>query len=191
MAMGRWAALFLALACAACAGQQAMSGKAPAWPPFASAPAMPAPVEAVAPASASQAEASAAGGPELFACADGGRLELQIAADRGSAVARWDDGAALALSRADENGQMSFAGGRAVLLRAGPRAAWRPAASIVVAPGDTLSKLALSLYGDMSRAGEIAAANADAVRDPNRIYVGQVLRLPAGERVCRRVGGPI
>jgi nucleoid-associated protein YgaU len=49
----------------------------------------------------------------------------------------------------------------------------------VVAPKETLFSLARSYYSDQRRWKEIYAANADTIgSDPNRIYVGQKLRIP-------------
>lgn len=45
-----------------------------------------------------------------------------------------------------------------------------------VKPGDTLSKLAIQFYGDMSRWPQIAAANG--IENPNLIRVGQQLNIP-------------
>jgi nucleoid-associated protein YgaU len=47
-----------------------------------------------------------------------------------------------------------------------------------VQKGDTLSKIAKQLYGDAALYPRIYAANRDAVTDPNRIEVGQKLRIP-------------
>ncbi len=47
-----------------------------------------------------------------------------------------------------------------------------------VQSGDTLSGIALALFGDASRWPEIFEANRDHVSNPNMIYVGQVLKIP-------------
>lgn len=47
-----------------------------------------------------------------------------------------------------------------------------------VKAGDSLSKIALALYGNMSRWPEIYAANRDQISDPNLIYPGQRLLIP-------------
>jgi nucleoid-associated protein YgaU len=47
-----------------------------------------------------------------------------------------------------------------------------------VQAGDTLGKIAQSLYGDGSRWPEIYEANKDTIADPNRIEVGQELKIP-------------
>ena len=53
------------------------------------------------------------------------------------------------------------------------------AKTYVVKPGDTLWKIAKNALGSGFRWGELFALNADQVKNPRMIYVGQVLRLPA------------
>ncbi len=48
----------------------------------------------------------------------------------------------------------------------------------VVKSGDSLSKIAQDLYGNMSRWPEIFEANKDKISNPNLIYPGQELRIP-------------
>ena len=48
----------------------------------------------------------------------------------------------------------------------------------VVQPGDSLSKIAKEVLGDMSRWQEIFEANKDQIKDPNLIQVGQKLIIP-------------
>jgi len=52
------------------------------------------------------------------------------------------------------------------------------ARTYTVAAGDNLSKIAKHLYGDANRWNEIFEANKDTIGNPDRIKVGQVLRLP-------------
>lgn len=47
-----------------------------------------------------------------------------------------------------------------------------------VQPGDTLSKIAGEFYGSASKYPAIFEANKPMVTDPDRIYPGQVLRIP-------------
>lgn len=51
-------------------------------------------------------------------------------------------------------------------------------ATYTVKPGDTLSKIALTVMGDITRWPEISRANA--MRPPYLIYPGQALRIPDG-----------
>ncbi len=47
-----------------------------------------------------------------------------------------------------------------------------------VASGDTLSKIAKRFYGDANSYQKIFQANTDQLKDPDKINVGQVLKLP-------------
>ena len=47
-----------------------------------------------------------------------------------------------------------------------------------VQQGDSLSKIALKYLGDMKRYPEIFDANPGVIKDPDKIYIGQVLRIP-------------
>ena len=47
-----------------------------------------------------------------------------------------------------------------------------------VQPGDSLSKIAKELYGDAKKYPVIFEANQPMLSDPDKIYPGQVLRIP-------------
>lgn len=47
-----------------------------------------------------------------------------------------------------------------------------------VVSGDSLSKIAKTYYGDMMRYNEIFEANKPMLEHPDKIYPGQVLRIP-------------
>jgi nucleoid-associated protein YgaU len=47
-----------------------------------------------------------------------------------------------------------------------------------VAKGDTLSKIAKQHYGDANKWKKIFEANKDILKDPDRIFPGQVLKIP-------------
>ena len=47
-----------------------------------------------------------------------------------------------------------------------------------VASGDTLSKIAKAQYGDPNQYMKIFEANKPMLKDPDKIYPGQVLRIP-------------
>ena len=47
-----------------------------------------------------------------------------------------------------------------------------------VAKGDTLSKISKEMYGDPNKYPQIFEANKPMLKDPDRIYPGQVLRIP-------------
>ncbi len=50
-----------------------------------------------------------------------------------------------------------------------------------VKSGDTLSKIAKEMYGEASKYPQIFEANKPMLRDPDKIYPGQVLRVPPEE----------
>lgn len=54
----------------------------------------------------------------------------------------------------------------------------QPAPMYVIRPGDSLSKIAKLHFGDATRWQEIFALNQDRIKDPNRIFVGDEIRLP-------------
>ena len=45
--------------------------------------------------------------------------------------------------------------------------------------GDSLSKIAKAHYGDAMKYKQLFEANQPMLKDPNKIYPGQVLRIPA------------
>jgi nucleoid-associated protein YgaU len=50
--------------------------------------------------------------------------------------------------------------------------------TVVVAAGDSLSKIAKREYGDGNQWKKIFEANKDIIKDPDRIFPGQTLRIP-------------
>ena len=49
----------------------------------------------------------------------------------------------------------------------------------VVASGDSLSKIARREYGNANEWKRIYEANQDLIKDPDKIYPGQKLKIPA------------
>ena len=47
-----------------------------------------------------------------------------------------------------------------------------------VKKGDSLSKIAKHVYGDASKWKQIFEANTDKLKDPDKIFPGQVLTIP-------------
>ena len=47
-----------------------------------------------------------------------------------------------------------------------------------VKPGDSLSKIAKQEYGDANKWPQIFEANKDILKDPNKIFPGQKLKIP-------------
>lgn len=62
---------------------------------------------------------------------------------------------------------------------AAPAASAGPGQFYTVQPGDTLSKIAKQHYGDANAYMQIFEANRPLLKDPDEIYPGQVLRIPA------------
>ncbi|HWB18493.1 MAG TPA: LysM peptidoglycan-binding domain-containing protein [Vicinamibacterales bacterium] len=61
-----------------------------------------------------------------------------------------------------------------------PQPAAAPAAqTYTVQAGDTLSKISKQFYGDANKYMQIFEANRDQLTDPNKIKVGQTLKIPA------------
>lgn len=50
-----------------------------------------------------------------------------------------------------------------------------------VKAGDTLSKIAKEMYGEAGKYPQIFEANKPMLKDPDKIYPGQVLRIPAAQ----------
>jgi len=59
-----------------------------------------------------------------------------------------------------------------------PTAAFPPSTTYDVKAGDTLSKIAKAVYGDANDYERLFEANKPMLRDPNKIYPGQQLRIP-------------
>lgn len=55
----------------------------------------------------------------------------------------------------------------------------REVRSYTVVAGDSLSKIAKREYGDAQKWKQIYEANRDKIKDPDLIYPGQVLNIPA------------
>lgn len=53
------------------------------------------------------------------------------------------------------------------------------ATTYTVKPGDTLPGIAREVYGSADNWNAILEANGDQVTDPDKIFVGQVLKIPA------------
>jgi nucleoid-associated protein YgaU len=62
-----------------------------------------------------------------------------------------------------------------------PRAPTENARTITVQAGDSLSKIAKREYGDANEWKRIFEANRDLLKDPDKIYPGQKLKIPPKE----------
>ena len=175
--------LSLAMLCAACAtwsepvSSAAVQAPADAIAPTAAAEAAPAirPAERVRPRLASAAS-------EDFVCSDGSRLRVGYSEARDTAEMSVNGATPIAMRRTD--GASTYRAASLVLRRAGPRVVLgSDETSVVVQSGDTLGRIALRLYGERTRAADIARLNDLA--NPDLIFAGQILRLPQAQR-CRR-----
>ncbi|HEY6551830.1 MAG TPA: LysM peptidoglycan-binding domain-containing protein [Vicinamibacteria bacterium] len=63
-----------------------------------------------------------------------------------------------------------------------PDLAPRSGATYVVVAGDSLSKIAKKHYGSASKWRAIYEANREVIKNPDLIYPGQELRIPAAEK---------
>lgn len=50
-----------------------------------------------------------------------------------------------------------------------------------IKPGDSLSKIAKRVYGDAREWKRIFEANTDVIKDPDKIFPGQKIKIPAKE----------
>ncbi len=88
-------------------------------------------------------------------------------------VARQEDAEKIALAVGNVEGVESV-DNRLTVATPAPEARYH-----TVKSGDTLSKIALAMYGDMMKYPVIFEANKPMLKDPDLIYPGQVLRIPA------------
>ena len=125
---------------------------------------------------------------EIFACVSGDRMEAHYSPDHGAVHIIVAGRSSAALSRVRAEGYLDYVTGQVEFKRAGVLAVFIEAQDdVVVRRGDSLSLIARRIYGDMARAEDIARANANTIADPDRIRIGQSLRLPRQEQRCRRV----
>lgn len=86
-----------------------------------------------------------------------------------------DDRMTVASSGADFS---AVTGGSSAVVGAGGTGEWS-SRTYTVEKGDTLSKIAKEMYGDANKYPAIFEANKPMLKDPDKIYPGQVLRIPA------------
>ena len=107
---------------------------------------------------------------------DGGKLRLRGQAPSEEAKNKvWDQIKAVDPLYSDLNAEiMVVAGGGA----AAGAAATAGGGSYTVQKGDTLSKISKQYYGDPNKYNRIFEANRDQIKDPDKIFPGQVLKIP-------------
>lgn len=75
------------------------------------------------------------------------------------------------------SGSASGAGATVSSESAGSNGGWQ-SRTYTVRQGDTLSGIAKEMYGEASKYQQIFEANQPMLKDPDKIYPGQVLRIP-------------
>ena len=90
-------------------------------------------------------------------------------------IEKVDDRMTVASSGADFS---AVTGGSSAVVGAGGTGDWTSRTYTVV-KGDTLSKISKEMYGDANKYNPIFEANKPMLKDPDKIYPGQVLRIPA------------
>lgn len=124
--------------------------------------------------------------PEDFYCIDGSWLRVSYPSNRDTLTVSVNGSVPFAMRRADEAGLIAYRAGDLVLRRSGVRVALASGlSSVTVRSGDTLGLIALRIYGDRTRATDIARLNN--IENPDLIFPGQVLGLASLERRCRRM----
>ena len=116
--------------------------------------------------------------PTLGVRYDKGRVKLQgeaksqAAKEKAALIA----GNVKGVTHVDDDG-LKVAGQRAQT--AGATAPTARSTYYTIQSGDTLSKIAEEKYGDASDYTKIFEANREVIEDPDKIYPGQQIRLPA------------
>ena len=89
-------------------------------------------------------------------------------------IEKVDDRMTVASSGADFS---AVTGGSSAVVGAGGTGDWTSRTYTVV-KGDTLSKISKEMYGDANKYNTIFEANKPMLKDPDKIYPGQKLRIP-------------
>ena len=123
--------------------------------------------------------------PEDFRCLDGSWLRVSYSESRDIVRVSLNGATPVAMRRVDEDGLTAYRATSLVFRRSGPRVALvSEAPAVTVRRGETLGLIAVRIYGERTRALDIARLNN--IENPDLIFPGQVLRLPQVERRCRR-----
>ena len=96
-------------------------------------------------------------------------------------IEKVDDRMTVAASAATASSGADFSnvsGGSSTTVGAASSGEWT-SRTYTVQKGDTLSKIAKEMYGDANKYPAIFEANKPMLKDPDKIYPGQVLRIPA------------
>ena len=123
----------------------------------------------------STAEAEARAATESVAVSVAATAEMETLRNRAAAAEREAETARAELARANQ----MLAALRPTAAPSRPVApAGEPARTHTIAPGETLSSIALRYYGNASRWTDILSANRDVLVDERSFAVGRTLRIP-------------
>ncbi|MGY0504296.1 peptidoglycan-binding protein LysM [Luteimonas sp. e5] len=109
------------------------------------------------------------------------RERIVLIAGNVDGIDKVDDRMTVKATAAAGGGGADFSGvtgGSSAAVGAGGTGEWSSRTYTVV-KGDTLSKIAKEMYGDANKYPVIFEANKPMLKDPDKIYPGQVLRIPA------------
>jgi nucleoid-associated protein YgaU len=103
---------------------------------------------------------------------DGGKLRLRAQAPSNEVKNKiWDQIKAVDPTYSDLNAEITVVAGAGA-------AAGTAGGTYTVQKGDTLSKISKQYYGDPNMYNRIFEANRDQLKDPDKIFPGQVLKIP-------------
>jgi nucleoid-associated protein YgaU len=103
---------------------------------------------------------------------EGGKLRLRGQAPSEAAKNKvWDQIKAVDPTYSDLSAEITVVAGAGAIAAAG-------GGSYTVQKGDTLSKISKQYYGDANQYNRIFEANRDQLKDPDKIFPGQVLKIP-------------
>ena len=88
---------------------------------------------------------------------------------------------ASAASTAPLKPKADFSNVKAAVTSTAPIVDPQPAATYVVKSGDSLSKIAKKTLGSAHKWKTLWEANKDQIKDPDKIFPGQVLKLPSSD----------
>jgi nucleoid-associated protein YgaU len=103
---------------------------------------------------------------------DGGKLRLRAQAPSNEMKNKiWDQIKAVDPTYSDLNAEITVGAGAGA-------SAGTAGGTYTVQKGDTLSKISKQYYGDPNKYNRIFEANRDQLKDPDKIFPGQVLKIP-------------
>lgn len=106
---------------------------------------------------------------------DGGKLRLRGQAPSNEVKNKiWDQIKAVDPTYSDLNAEITVGAGAA----GAGASAGAAGGTYTVQKGDTLSKISKQYYGDPNKYNRIFEANRDQLKDPDKIFPGQVLKIP-------------